>query len=57
MYKQDLALNNLHGLICCKTHPTNIFFTMLHILIAQFFFKQDIARLWENLFLKSNVLH
>ena len=24
MYKQDLALNNLQGLICHKTHPTNL---------------------------------
>ena len=23
MYKQDLALNNLQGLICHKTQPTN----------------------------------
>ena len=23
MYKQDLALNNLQGLICNKTQPTN----------------------------------
>ena len=22
IYKQDLALNNLQGLICCKTQPT-----------------------------------
>ena len=24
MYKQDLALNNLQGLICCKTLPTRV---------------------------------
>ena len=24
MYKQDLALNNLQGLICYKTQPTNL---------------------------------
>ena len=25
MYKQDLALNNLQGLICSKIQPTNLF--------------------------------
>ena len=24
MYKQDLALNNLKGLTCCKAPPTNL---------------------------------
>ena len=24
MYKQDLALDNLQGLICYKTQPTNL---------------------------------
>ena len=24
LYEQDLTLNNLHGLICHKTEPTNL---------------------------------
>ena len=32
MYKQDLALNNLQGLICHKTQPTNLN-TCTHIFI------------------------
>ena len=31
MYKQDLALDNLQGLICHKTEPTNKF--LLEILV------------------------
>ena len=28
MNKQDLPLNNLHGLICHKTQPTNLYVSM-----------------------------
>ena len=36
MYKQDVASNNLHGLICYKTQPANLFIVrpMLSIILS-----------------------
>ena len=31
MYKQDLALNNLQGLICHKTQPNQTIFSSFHL--------------------------
>ena len=36
MYKQDLALNNLQGLICHKTQSNQIIY-------IQYMYKQDLA--------------
>ena len=33
MYKQDLTLNNLQGLICYKTQPTNQPFSSFRFLL------------------------
>ena len=36
MYKQDFALNNIQGLICCKIQPTKSLEAVLqHIMIEQ----------------------
>ena len=36
MYKEDLALNNLEGLICHKTPPTNQSNTMKMFILSLF---------------------
>ena len=37
MYKQDMSLNNLQGLICHKTQPTNSLLLSLLILTSIYF--------------------
>ena len=39
MYKEDLALNNLQGLICHKTHSNQI----IHIYTYICLYKEDLA--------------
>ena len=42
MYKEDLALNNLHWLIGHKIQPTNQLINHIH-LIYVYMYKQDLA--------------
>ena len=48
MYKEDLALNNLQGLICHETQPTNN--------MMQWLMNKAIGQLWVSLILKQNDL-
>ena len=45
MYEQDLALNNVQGLICHKTQPTNHNFNSVCLLFSK---KVKYSFLWEN---------
>ena len=42
MYKQDLALNNLQGLICHKIQPTQIIYIYIYIYKQKFTIKKPI---------------
>ena len=44
MYKEDLALNNLQGLICHKTKPNQTIFNIyIYICVCVCVYKEDLA--------------